>query len=278
MTVQRVKGIVLCFMKKMKRDRVSASAAESAFFIIMGFVPFFMLLLTLIQYTLLTPEMLMSILVEIMPSSFYDLIADIVKDLFTRSTALLSGTVIAAVWATSRSVLAITNGLNSVRGVKENRNYFYMRFRSGIYTVFLVIAIFMAIVLLLFGNRIQALLLDYIPVLAELTGVVISFRAAVSMSILSLIFLSLYCALPNCRLSVIRQIPGAFFSAAAWAIFSYGFSIYFSHVSSDVSIYGSLTTVIMLMLWLYFCMWLLFVGAEVNCFLEYPDSFQMEDQ
>lgn len=149
-TIAKIKEIVLRFMKKMKKDRVSAAAAESAFFVIMGFVPFFMLLLTLVQYTELSPEMVMSILMEMLPASFYDLIVDIVKDLFTQSTALMSGTVIAAVWATSRSVLAITNGLNSVRSVGENRNYFYMRMRSGIYIVFLVIAIFRSIVMLLF--------------------------------------------------------------------------------------------------------------------------------
>ena len=237
-----------------------------------------MLLLTLLQYTELSPEMMMSILMEVLPASFYDLIAEIVKDLFTQSTALLSGTVIAAVWATSRSVLAITNGLNSVRNVGENRNYIYMRMRSGIYIVFLVIAIFMAMVMLLFGNWIQDRLLQYIPVLGELTGLIISFRAVASLGILSLIFLSLYTALPNCKMSVIRQIPGAVFTAAAWSILSYGFSIYFSYFakSNRVSVYGSLTTVAMMMLWLYFCMWLLFLGAEVNCYLEYPDSFITE--
>ena len=164
-TIQSIIEIVMCFKGKMKRDRVSAAAAESAFFVIMGFVPFFMLLLTLIQYTELSPEMVMSLLMEVLPASFYDIIADIVKDLFTQSTALMSWTMIAAIWATSRSVLAITNGLNSVRNVVEDRNYFYMRMRSGIYIVFLVIAIFMSIVMLLFGNWIQERLLQYIPCL-----------------------------------------------------------------------------------------------------------------
>lgn len=277
-TFAGIKEIVMRFMKKMKKDRVSAAAAESAFFVIMGFVPFFMLLLTLIQYTSLSAENLMSILMEVLPASFYDVIADIVKDLFTQSTALVSGTVIAAVWATSRSVLAITNGLNSIRSVREDRNYFFMRARSGIYIIFLVIAIFMTVVVLLFGNHIQERLLQYIPVLGDLTGVIISFRAAASLGILSLIFLSLYTALPNCKMSVIRQIPGACFTAAAWSILSYGFSIYFSLYTRGVSIYGSLTTVIMLMLWLYFCMWLLFLGAEINCYLEYPDSFVPEEE
>ena len=141
------------FMRKLKRDRVDAFAAQSALFIIMGFFPFFMLLLTLIQYTPLTSDMVMDLLVELLPSSFYDLIAGIVAELFNSSTAILSGTVIAALWAAARSVVAITNGLNSVRGVEENRNYIFMRLRSGVYILFLILAIVLACILLLFGNR-----------------------------------------------------------------------------------------------------------------------------
>ncbi|MDO4521593.1 MAG: YihY/virulence factor BrkB family protein [Eubacteriales bacterium] len=262
---------------KMKKDRVDAYAAQSALFIIMGFMPMIMLLLTLIQYTFLTPEMVMELLVEILPESFYDLISGIVKELFTRSTALLSGTVIASVWAASRSVLSITNGLNSVRDVREDRNYFYMRFRSGMYMIFLLVAIILAIGLLLFGNQIQDALLRQFPVVGSFTGVIISMRAVISILILSLLFLAMYCALPNCRMHILRQIPGAVFTAAAWSILSYGFSIYFDHVGKTSSIYGSLTTVVMLMLWLYMCMWLLFAGAEVNCYMEYPDSFFQDE-
>lgn len=266
------------FMEKLKRDRVDAFAAQSALFIIMGFFPFFMLLLTLIQYTPLTSDMVMDLMMELLPVSFYDLIASIVNELFNSSTAILSGTVIAAVWATSRSVMAITNGLNSVRGVQESRNYLYMRVRSGIYILFLLLAIVMAIILLLFGNRIQSATLSYFPVLQKFTGLIISVRAVLSILVLSLVFLTMYCALPNCKVKIIRQIPGAVFAASAWSIYSYGFSIYFDYAGRFSSIYGSLTTVVMIMLWLYFCMWLLFAGAEVNCYLEYPDAFASEER
>lgn len=265
------------FMRKLKKDRVDAFAAQSALFIIMGFFPFFMLLLTLIQYTPLTSDMVMDLLVEILPSSFYDLIAGIVEELFSSSTALLSGTVIAALWAAARSVLAITNGLNSVRGVEENRNYVFMRLRSGLYILILIFAIVLACILLLFGNLLQNTAFQYFPVLGNFTGMIIIVRAAISVLVLSLVFLGMYCSLPNCKIKIIRQIPGAVFAASAWAIYSYGFSLYFDYASHSTSIYGSLTTVVMIMLWLYFCMWLLFAGAEVNCYLEYPDAFMEEE-
>ncbi len=265
------------FLKKMKKDRVDAFAAQSALFIIMGFFPFFMLLLTLIQYTPLTSDMVMDLLMEILPVSFYDVIAGFVAELFNSSTAILSGTVIAALWAAGRSILAITNGLNSVRGVRESRNYFTMRLRSVIYILFMLVAIILAIILLLFGNMIQGTLLNYFPVLQKFTSLIIGVRAIVSILVLSLVFLALYCALPNCRVKILRQVPGAVFSAAAWSIYSYGFSIYFNYAGRFSSIYGSLTTVVMMMLWLYFCMWLLFAGAEINCYLEYPDAFSSEE-
>lgn len=265
------------FLWKMKKDRVDAFAAQTALFIIMGFFPFFMLLLTLIQYTMLTQEMLMEMLLEVLPASFYDVIVSIVQELFNSSTALLSGTVIAALWATGRSVLAITNGLNSVRGVRESRNYLFMRLRSGIYILFLLLAILLAMALMLFGNRIQDTVLHYLPFLNRFSGIIISFRAVLSIFVLSLVFLAMYCALPNCKVNIIRQIPGAVFTAAAWSIFSYGFSIYFDHAGRFSSVYGSLTTVVMMILWLYSCMWLLFVGAEVNCYMEYPDAFADEE-
>lgn len=265
------------FVIRMRRDKVDAFAAQSALFIIMGFFPFFMLLLTLIQYTPLTSDMVLNLMMEVLPVSFYDVIVGIVEELFNSSTAILSGTVIAALWATGRSILAITNGLNSVRGVQESRNYLYMRLRCGIYIIFILVAIILATILLLFGNRIQALVLDYVPFLQKFTGLIIGVRAVLSIFILSLVFLTMYCALPNCKVKIVRQIPGAVFTAAAWSIFSYGFSIYFDLAGRFSGIYGSLTTVVMIMLWLYFCMWLLFVGAEVNCYLEYPDAFSEEE-
>lgn len=265
------------FLKKMKKDRVDAFAAQSALFIILGFFPFLMLLLTLIQYTPLTSDMVMDLMMELLPVSFYDVIAGFVQELFNSSTAILSGTVIAALWAAGRSILAITNGLNSVRGVRESRNYFYMRLRSVIYILFMLVAIILATILLLFGNLIQGTLLGYFPFLKKFTALIIGVRAIVAILMLSLVFLALYCALPNCRIKVLRQVPGAVFAAASWSIYSYGFSIYFNYAGRFSSIYGSLTTVVMIMLWLYFCMWLLFAGAEVNCYLEYPDAFSGEE-
>ncbi len=57
-------------------------------------------------------------------------------------------------------------------------------------------------------------------------------------------------------------------SSVAWSLFSLAFSIYIDLTPGTVNMYGSLTTLVLIMLWLYFCMWILLIGAEINSYFE----------
>ena len=60
---------------------------------------------------------------------------------------------------------------------------------------------------------------------------------------------------------------GAAFSAVGWMIVSWIFSVYLNIFKGFSSMYGSLTTIVLIMLWLYFCMYILLLGGEVNVIL-----------
>ena len=264
---------VLMFMDKIRRDRVDAYSAQSAFYIIMGFIPFIMLLLTLLQYTPLTPEDMMRMLMLAMPESLQGMLADAVNSVFDSSTALLSGTAIAAVWACGKAVLAVTKGLNSIHDIEETRNYVLMRVRSSFYILVMLVALVMTLALLVFGNQIHAVIVEHVPIFKNVSGFIISVRTVAMLVILTLLFAAMYTMLPNKRQHFLGQIPGAAAAAISWSVFSYGFSIYLTYAHGMSAVYGSLTTVVMMMLWLYFCMWLLFLGAEINVYLEEPERF-----
>lgn len=268
---------LLLFQGKMKRDRVDAYSAQSAFYIIMGFIPFLMLLLTLLRYTPLTPDDMILMLMDALPESLREMVSGVVESVFDTSTAILSGTVIAAVWACGRAVLAITNGLNSIYQIEETRNYILMRMRSSLYILAMLIALILTLGLLVFGNQIQALLLEHIPILKDLSGFIISVRTVVTLVILTALFTAMYTMLPNKRRDFRKQIPGAAATSISWSLFSYGFSIYLTYAHGMSAVYGSLTTVVIVMLWLYFCMWLLFLGAEINEYLNNSKSFRLTE-
>ena len=243
-------------------------AAQASFFIVTAFFPFIMLLLTLLQYTTVTKTDAMELLMQIFPVSFQGFLEDIVSEIYVKSTTVMSISVIAAVWACGRGVLAITNGLNSVNGLKETRNYLFRRIRSGFYVVILVLSIVLALVLFVFGNAVHDVLIDRLTFLRKISGMLIWLRTAGTVIALSLLMAAMYTFLPNQPRKFRSQLPGAAVTALSWSLFSYAFSIYLELRSDAVSIYGSLTTVVMLMLWLYFCMWLIFFGAMLNVVIE----------
>ena len=85
----------------------------------------------------------------------------------------------------------------------------------------------------------------------------------------------MYKFLPNRKATLKSQLPGAVISAVAWSVFSLCFSIYLD-LFSVANMYGSLTTLIMIMLWMYFCMFIFLLGAEINAYFE--DRFRRLQQ
>ena len=76
-------------------------------------------------------------------------------------------------------------------------------------------------------------------------------------------FLMVYKMLPNRKASVKNQFPGSIMSAVGWSLLSFGISVYVDYFNG-FSMYGSLTTIILVMMWLYFGVYILLVCAEVN--------------
>ena len=79
--------------------------------------------------------------------------------------------------------------------------------------------------------------------------------------------LMIYKFLPNRRDKFRYQLPGAMFSAVGWMIISWIFSVYLDVFKGFSSMYGSLTTIVLIMLWMYFCMYCILLGGELNVLL-----------
>ena len=68
------------------------------------------------------------------------------------------------------------------------------------------------------------------------------------------------------------QLPGAAFSAVSWGVFSWGFSLYVG-IGEAYSTYGSLSLIIILMIWLYIGIYILLIGAQINRYFGPAYSF-----
>ncbi len=270
--VRNASKLIYRFMVKMRNDRVRAHSAEAAFFIIMSVFPILMLLLTLIQFTPLTQEEVVMTIEQITPFETSGLLKPVVSSVFSQSPALLSWSAIVAVWVAGKGVMGLTDGLNSIYRIEETRNYFLLRFRAACYTVVLVVALAISLGVLVFGYTIQTYFSKWFPFLKKFSDMMM-LPTAIALVMLVFLFLMMYMFLPNRRRKFRAQIPGAIFTSVAWAVFSYAFSIYLDYAVNMSVIYGSLTTLVVVMLWLYFCMYLFFLGAEINHYLTHPELF-----
>lgn len=253
-------------IKKYNRDEITVYAAQASFFIVISFFPFIMLLLSLIQFIpQISKADLLTTLVAIMPDMLVSLMIVIIDDLYNNAnTTIVSITAISALWSASRGMLSIERGLNRIIGGPKRRSYVIKRLISSFYTIVFMLICIMTLLLLVFGNSLQNMLVTSFPIIANITRHIISLRSFIVLWVLIISFTCLYTYVPEEPLHLKQQVPGALFSTVGWIIFSYGFSIYFNNFSNFSSMYGSLTAMVLLMLWLYFGICIIFFGAEIN--------------
>ena len=243
---------------------VGAYAAQAAYFFVLSLIPIILVLLTMVQYTPVTKADVMTAVVQVFPSTVDTLITSIVNQVYNQSSTVIPVTIVVALWSAGKGVLSITTGLNAIFGCPETRNYIYLRIRATLYTVLFVGVILLLLILSVFGNSIHIFATSHIPAIKPVTDKLIELRIILTPAVLMGFLLLLYKFLPNRRDLFCKQIPGALFSAIGWQVVSWVFSIYLDVFQGFSDMYGSLTTIVLIMLWLYFCMYCILLGAEVN--------------
>ena len=139
-----------------------------------------------------------------------------------------------------------------------------------------VVVILLLLVLSVFGNSLNLFILEHLPFMSRTADWLIEARTFISPAVLVVFCLLIYKFLPNRRDRLIKQLPGAAFAALGWMVVSWIFSIYLDIFKGFSSMYGSLTTIVLIMLWMYFCMYSILLGGELNVLL-YDELFDTKD-
>ena len=260
-TVYRLYYILRDFNWQMTKKNISAFAASTAFFLFLSMIPLLMALCAILPYTTLTEADLLSAITQFTPDAVNGI--RIVSDVYARSAGTITVFALVTIWSAAKAMLALIRGLNAVNDVEEKRNYIVLRAIACFYTVIILAATLVALFVMVFGNVIVDILLRDIPPLHLVMHVVMRFRFLVSWLILTLIFAMIYAYVPSCKLRFKAQIPGAAFAAVLWSFASFVFSVYVDHYN-DFGTYGSLTTVVIMLLWFYMLMYILMIGAHIN--------------
>ena len=251
------------FGKQMSRDNVAAFASSTAFFFFLSLMPMLMIVCSVIPYTPLTEENLLTAITRLTPDSMDPLMVSMVSQVYDMYSNVLPIAIIVTIWSAGKGMLALMRGLNAVNGVVENRNYFILRLEASFYTVITVIALILSLGFSVFGKILIHTIANDLPRISAFLDGIVHLRFIFVWMFLAFAFTLIYTFLPNKKLKLRYQLPGAIFASITWSIFSFAFSIYVDDFHG-MSTYGSLSTIVLIMVWLYSCISILLIGANMN--------------
>ncbi len=251
------------FIGELYNDDIWTHAGSAAFFFFLAVIPTFLMICTILPFTPVSEQDFMNAVLHLIPSSTEGFVGALIHEIYQKSSGMLSFMIIFTLWSASKSVVALITGLNACQEVKETRNYFILRAYAMFYVLIFMIMVILSLVLMVFGRQMLNLFFMEFPQMEVLRELFQYLRYILLWGILSLMFVVLFKFLPNKRPRARTQVVGACFAATGWIVFSWWFGWYVTHFTG-YSLYGSLATIIIIMIWMYFCMLIMLFGAEVN--------------
>ena len=252
--------------KNMTEDHASEFSAQCSYYTILSFIPFVILLITLIQYTNIDQQTLFNVIAKIIPSSMNEFVLGIVREVYSKSIGTISISIIFTLWSAGKGLFALTKGLHSVYNIngEKTKSVIYLRLISIVETVIFIVLIMIGLVLLVFGNTLKSIIQNHFGVLENFNTFLQILTEIGFIFATFIVFLLLYKFMPKHKVTFKSQIPGAIFGAIALNVISFIFSKYLDIFKGFSITYGSLTTLMLIMMWTYSCFYSLFFGAELN--------------
>jgi membrane protein len=265
---------------EIQEDHVFGRAAELSYYFLLALFPFLIFLTSVIGLILGsgtgTRHQLFDYLGRIMPPSAFQLLDNTMREVSASSSGgKLSFGVLAALWAASNGLSAITATLNTAYDLEESRPWWKQRLTAISLTMALSILIILALVLVVAGGHIAEWLTSTFglgPVFPVVWKII---QWPVVLGCMILAFALIYYFAPDFReQSWTWLTPGAAIGVALWLLVSIAFRVYLSFFNSYSATYGSLGAVIILMLWLYFTGAAVLIGGEINSEIEHAAARQ----
>lgn len=173
-----------------------------------------------------------------------------------------------SIWSANASMKALFDGLNVAYDEDEKRNFVSKTALTYGFTLCaLLYAVFIAAVLIA-----MPIVLERVG-LGAISALWIPLRWLAVWLVTALAFAMLYRFAP-CRARPRWRwvVLGALFGAAAWLVGSLGFSIYVNRIAHYDATYGPLGAVIAFMVWVWFSIMTVLVGAELNAEIEHQTA------
>lgn len=252
------------FLRWWNEKGIITYCAETAFFLFTSLIPMLMLAFTISSMTPLKPENVVDFIMSILPAAGRGLIEEIVDSVFASSgSGTLTFSLVFVLWSAATAFMAIRKALNVIYNVQENRGYLALRGICTLYTILFLLALTLLLLAAIYSHQILAAVNQVFFDGSAVDWLVRTVSFLISEAVFLLIFQCLYAFLPAKHQRFRAQLPGALFSSltlnAVMTVYSW-----LTGREGVYSFYGSLRSVIILVLSIYILVFIVFLGAGIN--------------
>lgn len=257
--------------EKVRDHRVVAIAAGAAFYGMLALPP--ALAAGVALYGLFADatdiERLVGRLDGVLPSAVIDIVREQLQRLVTQQPRALSlaflGSLVMSLWSANRASKVVIDALNLVYGERERRGFLRLNATSLVLTIGALLFALLAVALTV-----------VVPALTRSAALEGAVDLAVAAGRWAVLLLAVWLALALLyRFAPDRTHPrwrwttaGSAIAAVLWLVSSVLFAWYAAHFGTYDRTYGSLSAIVVLMIWLWLGMVAVLLGAEVDAEME----------
>ena len=254
---------------KIAENDTSERAASVSYSLILAVFPTVIFLFTLIPYITFIPDLqvkIMGFFGRALPGDTFSSVDTTIRDIISQPRGgVLSFGFLLALFSATSGLVALMNAFNSSHRLEDKRGFFKIRGVAIGLTFTLAIALVLAVIGLIVGGVVSDYLLKfgilnnvifvYLLTIARYLVVFAVFVAAVSI---------IYRFGPDVNMKWAFVTPGSIIASVLIVLTTLAFSYYVSNFGSYNKVYGSIGTLIALMIWINLIALLLILGFEMN--------------
>lgn len=253
---------------------VGKSAAALTYYLLFAMFPLLIFVSNLLGQLELNVSAITNTLLPIMPDDVVYLLEAYLNHVSeTSSQILLWFSLAFSVWFPFRAVKSLMDDVRCAYQLARPEKPVRYTIRQVLFTVTFLVFVVLTLVISVLGRRFISTVTQWLGLeqVVQLPAIFLNLWQYLRFILLCILMFAvlalLYTVAQDKRCSVKSLLPGITLSLVAWLVISIGFSIYVENFGSYSVIYGTLGTVIVLLVWLYITSFLMILGAEFNAAL-----------
>ena len=259
--------VTIFFWKGLIEGAITTRASSLAFNFFLAFFPSIIVFFTLIPYIPINgiQETLMELLTTVLPPSTNEVAFNTLDDIINnpRSGLLSIGFILSLYFSTS-GINSLIEALNSSYHIRETRPIIQQRLLSLGLTLLLSFMLIIAMGLIIFGKYAVNLLTEYELITKYAATLILCGKWFTILFILFIGISTLFHFGPSISKKWKLFSAGSIIATFGIIITSVGFNYYINHFSQYNKLYGSIGTLMIILLWMYFNSIILLTGFEIN--------------